>query len=378
MMKSFRTTYTRKDIIDFLIDDDAEMSWLADFDGSAFERFFIVIDREVNMIWGSLIRKRLGNHKKEMFFFEVEASESSKSLSFYPKLVDFFEMHGCSLSDLALAIGGGIVIDLVSFTCSTYMRALPFYAVPTTLIGQIDASTAGKTCLNTSNSKNLLGTFYYPLRVYNNINFLETNSKYHLRQGYSEIFKYGLLNSSKLIEIMSAYSKKPSKALLMEMIKAATEARIKIRKINPLASNLGHTFGHAIEKISDFRILHGDAISAGTVMSLYFSKKIGIIGGKSVLGIIDKMKLLNLNIYVDKNLDINRLVKIMMRDKKSSAAGMNLVLIRGIAKPYIKNGSYFYRTTRDLVQAFLEGFMADYPYLVPDCAKYIKKSQLKY
>src|SRR3989338_5980154 len=378
MIKNIKTTYVKKDTIDFIIDDDPNMTWIGDFDSHSFERFFVIMDEEVSRLWGSKIRKGLNTHKKPMFFFEVEASEQSKSINFYPKLVDFLEKHKSNLSDLVIAIGGGIVIDLVSFTCSTYMRAMPFYAIPTTLIGQIDASTAGKTCLNTSNSKNLLGTFYYPLKVYNNINFLETNSKYHLRQGYSEIFKYGLLDSSKLIEIMSAYSKKPSKALLMEMIKAATEARIKIRKINPLASNLGHTFGHAIEKISNFGILHGDAISAGTVMSLYFSKKIGITDGKSITAIVDDMKELGLNVYVDKNLDIDKLVELMTRDKKSSTTGFNLVLIAGVAKPYRSNKSNFYRTSPDFVKSFLRDFMKEYPYLVPSCASRIKKEVLTY
>ena len=378
MIKSISTTYTKKDEVSFIVDDDPKLLWLSDFEDSTFERFFVVIDKEVNRIWGSRILKRLESHKKEIFFFEVEAAENSKSLSFYPNLVDFLESKKCNLFDLVIAVGGGIIIDLVSFTCSTYMRALRFYAVPTTLIGQIDASTAGKTCLNTANSKNLLGTFYYPLKVYSNIHFLETNRKYYLRQGYSEIFKYGLLGSSRLIKMMSSYIKKPSASALMEIILLATKIRIKIRKINPLASNLGHTFGHAIEKISNFGILHGDAISAGTVMSLYFSKKIGITDGKSITAIVDDMKELGLNVYVDKNLDIDKLVELMTRDKKSSTTGFNLVLIAGVAKPYRSNKSNFYRTSPDFVKSFLRDFMKEYPYLVPSCASRIKKEVLTY
>jgi len=378
MMKSISTTYTRKDTISFMIDDDPEIAWLSNFDDSAFERFFVVMDMKVNIVWGNLIRKKLESHKKEIYFFEIEASENTKSISFYPKLVDFLESKRCNLSDLVIVVGGGIAIDLVSFTCSTYMRALRFYAVPTTLIGQIDASTAGKTCLNTANSKNLLGTFYYPLKVYSNIHFLETNSKYYLRQGYSEIFKYGLLISSALIKLMLSYFKKPSASMLMKIITLATNARIKVRKINPLASNLGHTFGHAIEKISDFRILHGDAISAGTVMSLYFSKKIGIIDEKSASSIVKNMKKIGLNVYIDKNLDTDMLVDIMMRDKKSSTTGINLVLIMGVAKPYRSNKSNFYRTSPDFVKIFLREFMKEYPYLVSNCASHIKKDKLKY
>ena len=378
MIKIIKTTYIKKDTVSFIIDNDSKMSWLAEFDSSNFERFFVVIDEKVKQLWGKQIIEKLKKHKKQLFIFEVKATENSKSLQFYPKLIKFLENNGCNLSDLVIAVGGGIIIDLVSFSCSTYMRALPFYAVPTTLIGQIDASTAGKTCLNTDNNKNLLGTFYYPLKVYNNMNFLKTNSQYHLRQGYSEIFKYGLLGSSELIELMSSYLKNPSEDLLIKIMQLAIGIRIRIRKINPLASNLGHTFGHAIEKISNFEILHGDAISSGTVMSLYFAEKIGIIGRKNVESIINKMKKLKLNIYVDKVLDINKLVDLMMRDKKSSSTWLNLVLIAGISKPYSNRGFPFYRTSKQTIKLFLKDFMKKYPYKIRNCASYIRKNELMY
>lgn len=378
MIKELSTTYVRKDSIDFIIDDDKEMSWISSFESSKFDRFFIVIDKNVKKIWGKLINKRLKKHNKPTFIFEVDAFEKSKSISYYPKLVTFLEKHKCNLSDLVIVIGGGILIDLVSFTCSTYMRALPFYAFPTTLIGQIDASTAGKTCLNTENSKNLLGTFYYPLKVYNNINFLKTNDPYYLRQGYSEVFKYGLLGSKRLIQLLSDYIKRPSTKTLIEMVKLAIETRIKIRKKNPLASNLGHTFGHAMEKLSNYNLLHGDAISAGTVMAIYFSKKENLIQDKEIRKIILKMKELRLNMYIEKNLDVNKLVDTMMRDKKSSSKYVNLVLIKGIAEPFEGKNSSFYKTTPKKLKKFLSNFLKQYPYKRINITKFIKKKEIKY
>jgi|SRR3989344_101005 len=378
MIKKISTTYKREDKIDFIIDDDEDMSWIANFDSKAFNRFFVVIDKRVKGLWGNLISKNLEKHNKEMFFFEVEAVEQSKSLDFYPELIQFLESHKCNLFDLVIAVGGGIIIDLVSFSVSTYMRGLPLITIPTTLIGQMDASTAGKTCLNTQNSKNVLGTFYYPFISYNNIHFLKTNTKYHLRQGYSEVFKYGLIDSKELVELLERYGQEPDDNILMDIIKRSIEARINIRKKHPLVSNLGHTFGHAIEKMSDFEILHGDAISVGTVIALNFAEKNNLIEKEEKLRIIELMKKIGLNIYLEKDIDIDKWVELMMRDKKASSDSVNLVLINGIEKPYEKDGEIFFKTTPKILKDFLKEFVENYKYKIENCAAFLKKEKLEY
>ena len=242
MHTKISTTYTKKDTVEFIIDDDDGFKWLSSFKSDSYDRFFVVIDKRVNDLWGKTLLKQLRLHKKQIFVFEVIEGEKGKSLDSYTALVEFLKKEGCGLSDLVVAIGGGVVIDLASFTCSTYMRQLPFCAVPTTLIGQVDASTAGKTCLNSGKTKNLLGTFYYPLWVYNNIIILSRNEPFYERQGNSEIFKYGLLGSKKLLSMIEKNAIKPRDSLLVEIIKETIRVRIKIRKKNPLASNLDGAF----------------------------------------------------------------------------------------------------------------------------------------
>jgi len=371
-MKTFSTSFERKDSIEFIIDDDREMKWISSFDSTNYERFFVVIDNNVKKEWGEKVVALLKEHKKEIFIFDADATEKTKSLSFYPELVSFLEKNKCNLSDIVIAAGGGVIIDLVSFPCSTYMRALPFFVIATTLIGMTDASTAGKTCLNTKESKNLLGTFYYPKTVYSNIHFLSTYSLYHHRQGLSEAFKYGLLGSAELVETLKDYIKTKSDAALTKMIQLAAETRIAIRKKDPLASNLGHTFGHAIEKISGFSILHGDAISAGTALSLYFAEQEGILGKNVREAIIALMKSLKLNLYIDESFDVDAWTEAMSRDKKSSSTGINLVLLTGLQQPYQKGGIPFYRTTKEKVKAFLQKMMKEYPYRIEGCAGKIK------
>jgi len=375
-MEELAVSFKRKDEIRFVLDDDSQLSWLGKFDSSRYDRFFVFIDSNVRRIWGASIGDQLALHGKRVFWRSIKPREQSKSLSDYPDAISFLESKKCGRFDLVLGIGGGIVMDLVGFVTSTYMRGLPFYAVPTTLIGQMDATTAGKTCLNTAQSKNVLGTFYYPLTVYNNISFLRTNTPFYMRQGYSEVFKYGLLASRPLIELLKKHHGNPSDSLMLEILRLSIETRAAIRRRDPLASNLGHTFGHAIEKLSGFRILHGDAISAGTVLALGFARKEGLISDQEVGKIIQIMKELGLNVWLDAALPPKQLVKLMLRDKKSSSSELHLVLIKGVAKPYRNGKSSFYDVAPSRVERFVSDFIKDYSCVRDDCAEYLRNDDL--
>ena len=153
------------------------------------------------------------------------------------------------------------------------MRGIPYIAIPTTLIGQVDAVTAGKTCVNGPHTKNLLGTFYFPSIVYNNISFFKSLPIREMRQGWSEIFKYGLLGSKKLLKLMEEYFTSKSPDILMKIIEETIRVRLKIRQVDPLSSNLGHTFGHAYEASNGYNknLNHGEAVILGIISSAKFS-----------------------------------------------------------------------------------------------------------
>lgn len=375
-LNTFTVSFERTDTIQFVVDDDPKLEWLQTFDSSPYQRLFVFIDSNVRRIWGPRLDGAFREHGKQVFWLEIAPDESSKSLDFYPTVLAFLEEHGAGRFDLVLAVGGGIVVDLVSFLSSTYMRGLPFYAIPTTLVGQMDASTAGKTCLNTASAKNVLGTFYYPRVVYNNTRFLLTNTPYYLRQGYSEVFKYGLLRRPDLLELLEAHNRQPTDRSFCELVRVAIETRVSIRKEDPLASNLGHTFGHAIEKLSNFQILHGDAISAGTVMALRYAETKGLATAAAVSRVIDLMRRLNLNIFFDADVRAREMVRLMLRDKKSSASAIHLVLVHDVGVPYCSKGSYFYPADPHDVERFLEGYLSTSGLGLANCQEYLKREQL--
>ena len=204
------------------------------------------------------------------------ANENLKHFKNVEKIITYFEKKNINKSDLVLVIGGGTVSDLISFCCSIYMRGVSFWSIPTTLMSQVDALSAGKTCVNTNNSKNTVGSIYFSEKVFLLPDLNLTNNHINFRQGLSEIFKYGLLNNKKIIFLLNKYFKKPNKInfnILKKIITLTILTRSKISKKHILASNLGHTFGHAIEKVFDNKIKHGDAISSGIFLANYFSLK---------------------------------------------------------------------------------------------------------
>jgi 3-dehydroquinate synthase len=344
----------------FIIDSDQKMIWLSQFDSSNYNRIFVVIDEVVNKKYRSLIFNNLKMHRKIIYDFKITSLEKEKNINTAFQIINEFENNLIGRFDLVVAVGGGFIFDVVSFVCSIYMRGIPFFAVPTTLIGQVDAATAGKTCLNGNTTKNLLGTYYFAKITYNNTYFLQTLNPYDLRQGLSEIFKYGLLGSIKLIKYLNSYILKRKYDKIESIIEETIRVRVKIRKIDPLASNLGHTFGHAFEKFSNYKIGHGDAISIGTLLAIKFGERENITTHGLYEDVKKKMVKLGLNIKYSTQWNPDEISKLMLKDKKSSSKQINLVLLRDYSKPFFKNESYFYSVSAQKICEFIDYYFKSF------------------
>jgi len=355
-MKIINESLEESQEVQFFLDSRDSLEGLKKIPFDNYQKAIVFCDQNLEKTWWKKIEFILNNKILIDGLKFLEANEQTKSLEYYRVLVNFLGEKKCSRDTLIIVIGGGTVLDAVAYLASTYMRGIPLMMIPTTLIGQADASTAGKTCINTSYSKNALGTLYLPKFVYNNVSILKTNSSYELRQGFSEIFKYGLLGSKKLLTLLSEYSKDNDDTTLLEILSETIEVRMLLRKKDPLSSNLGHTFGHALEKISDYSVNHGDAISVGIVMAMHFSIGEGILSHKLVEDIINSMTELGLNTKISNDVSPYELTQLMLTDKKSSNTEIRLVLIEGIAKPLKFKNSHFYSVDPEKMQSFLEAF----------------------
>lgn len=375
-MKNFSASVKEDQKVNFLFDDCKDLSGLSEIKLKKYKKIFIIFDKALSNSWVKQISEKIKKSKSELHFIPLRGIEKVKSFREVEKLLYFLEESGCSKNDLIVSIGGGTILDLSAFVASIYMRGVELMMIPTTLMGQADASSAGKTCINGKQTKNLVGSLYMPLYVYNNIHILKTANGYSRRQGLSEIFKYGLLGSKKLIKYLEQYARDSleNDSLLLKILIETIKVRIKLRKIDPLVSNLGHTFGHAFESESKNLVAHGDAISAGIVCSLKLSLKKRYISKKLYFQLIKVMRDLNLNINIDKSSDVKRVVNLMKKDKKSDGDLIGFVLLKDIGKTVKTRNKKFLFLDAKYVTSFLIELYKEKDFLVTNHWKQLTKN----
>ena len=375
-MKKFSASVKEDQKVNFLFDDCKDLSGLSEIKLKKYKKIFIIFDKALSNSWVKQISEKIKKSKSELHFIPLRGIEKVKSFREVEKLLYFLEESGCSKNDLIVSIGGGTILDLSAFVASIYMRGVELMMIPTTLMGQADASSAGKTCINGKQTKNLVGSLYMPLYVYNNIHILKTANGYSRRQGLSEIFKYGLLGSKKLIKYLEQYARDSleNDSLLLKILIETIKVRIKLRKIDPLVSNLGHTFGHAFESESKNLVAHGDAISAGIVCSLKLSLKKRYISKKLYFQLIKVMRDLNLNINIDKSSNVKRVVNLMKKDKKSDGDLIGFILLKDIGKTVKTKNKKFLFLDAKYVTSFLVELYKEKDFLVTNQWKQLTKN----
>jgi len=240
---------------------------------------YIDLNKEIIIITDDFIPKTyLNTIKKNMsnlLIFEVPHGEESKSMEIAYSILDDMVDSKVTRNCLIIALGGGVIGDLAGFVASLYMRGVDFIQIPTTLLSQIDSSVGGKVGINASNMKNAIGAFYQPKLVLVDPNTLKTLSTREFNNGIAEMIKYGMIADESLFKDLL------EKDLFLN-IEDYIEKCITIKKGyvvgdvfdkgNRQILNFGHTIGHAIEKYSNYSLLHGESISIGMVL---MSKKYG-------------------------------------------------------------------------------------------------------
>lgn len=278
----------------------------------------------------------LNNSGYKTFLYKIPNGEKSKSITEYAKILEFMAENTFSRKDLVLAVGGGVVGDLSAFVASTYMRGVKFINLPTTLLSCIDSSVGGKTGINLPHGKNLVGTFYQPSLVVCDSEYLSTLPVDIFKDGLGEAIKYGIMDKA-VWEILKMGVNDNIDAFIYECLRIKKEVVEKDEKEGGLRQvlNLGHTFGHAIETLSNYTILHGFAVSKGLAIMARYALKNGDITPyeqKEILSIMDKYQIDYSCPY-----DLEQMKEVIQRDKKASGGSVNLVCIKGIGKISIEN-----------------------------------------
>ncbi|MBO7720786.1 MAG: 3-dehydroquinate synthase [Kiritimatiellae bacterium] len=235
-------------------------------------RAALVTDSNVDRLYGDRFARRLEDAGVAVERIVFAAGERSKTLDTYGELVRGFAALGITRTDFAVALGGGVTGDLAGFAAATYMRGVDFVQTPTTLLAMVDSSIGGKTGVDVPEGKNLVGAFHLPKLILRDTGFLETLPEKEMMNGFAEMIKTAVLFDRGMFDELRALADLPPAGRLARLAPLVERcARWKERVVaadfreggRRKLLNLGHTFGHAIEKVSDFSVPHGEAVARG-------------------------------------------------------------------------------------------------------------------
>ena len=236
------------------------------------DKIAIITDKNVEKLYLNTVKEIFSDYS--VYTYTVDGGEDSKSLSCYFSLLEFLAEKGFKRSDTIIALGGGVIGDLAGFTASTYMRGINLIMLPTTLLSMVDSSVGGKTAVNMPSGKNLVGSFYQPSLVYISTEFLKTLPSREVLSGMGEIVKYSFIGSGFNLDDIK-------NGITANLICKCVDIKRQIVENDEKESgerkllNLGHTVGHAIEKIENYNLSHGECVLKGLYYALEISKKLG-------------------------------------------------------------------------------------------------------
>jgi len=314
-------------------------------------KYAVISDSNVAKIYGDKLVANLKQSGIPAVLFTFKAGEPSKSISTTEKLLNGLISKGFTRKDGIIALGGGITGDIAGFVASVFMRGIPFVQVPTSLLAMVDSSIGGKTGVNLAGGKNLAGTFYQPRSVLIDPELLKTLPKEELMNGFAEIIKYGVIANDKLFCLLEKERNKVL-SLNIEMLnkiiiqcckfKASITEKDEQESGLRMILNYGHTAGHAIERLSSYKISHGRAIAIGMGIINKIAVNLHMLSNKDELRTNNLLKIYGLN---DKFLEIFRagnaprkLWSIMQKDKKMQKSKISFIIPTSIGKTKIYDG----------------------------------------
>jgi len=269
----------------------------------------------------------LGKDKTDVLI--IPAGESNKTRDTWARLTDQMLAKGYGRDSTVIALGGGVVGDLAGFVAATFMRGIPVVQVPTTLVAMVDASIGGKTGVDTYLGKNLVGTFHFPAAVLIDPQVLATLPVRELRAGFAEIVKHGVIaNDAYFREVASSVRNLldkggPESDRMLSVIVQSIEIKADIVSRDEREDglrktlNFGHTIGHAVELVSGFSLLHGEAVAIGMALEGRLAERIGVAQAGTAEAIIEALRTAGLPTELPRPFEKGAVLEAMRSDKKA-------------------------------------------------------------
>ncbi len=331
--------------------------------------FTVVTDDSVARAQWPRLRASLEQTGHAAHLVTLPAGEATKSWAQLERLVDALLANEVERSDHVIALGGGVIGDLVGFAAAIVKRGCPFIQIPTTLLSQVDSSVGGKTAINTRAGKNLVGAFHQPSFVLIDPTTLDTLEPREVRAGYAEVVKYGLIDNPAFFDwceangsaLLAGESDARAHAIAVSVAAKAAIVADDERETSGRRAllNLGHTFGHALEAETDYsaRLLHGEAVAAGMALAFRFSAAQGLCPARDAARVADHLRQAGLpHDLASAGVEATgaRLVEHMRHDKKKAGGSVPFLLARGIGQTYLDKS-----VDMAAVEAFLDGERAN-------------------
>jgi len=275
----------------------------------------------------------------------IEDGEQAKRWACLDRVFDALLAARCGRDSAVVALGGGVVGDLAGFAAAVYQRGIPFLQVPTTLLAQVDSSVGGKTAINHTRGKNMIGAFHQPLAVIADVGTLDTLPDRELRAGIAEVIKHGFILDLEFVGWLEANTARllaRDRVALEHAVRRSCELKAQVVAADERESglrailNFGHTFGHAIEAgVGYGEWLHGEAVATGMVMAAELSVRAGTLRREEA----DRLKALIASAGLPVEgpaLPVDRYLELMQMDKKAAGGRVRFVLLEGLGRAVLR------------------------------------------
>jgi 3-dehydroquinate synthase len=326
----------------------------------------IITNPVVKELYADVLKSGLETAGFHNAVLEVPEGERYKSLEWAGRLYQQLSEQRVERMTPILAMGGGVIGDLAGFVAATYMRGVPLVQIPTTLLAQVDSSTGGKVAVDHGELKNIVGSFYQPSLVIADVSTLATLPETEFTNGLSELIKHAIILDKDLFERLESglgFLKTQDGVFLEEAIYRSVAIKAGVVEKDEQDRNLrnilnfGHTIGHALETVSEFKLQHGKAVAVGMVGAARISQRLGWLPGSETQRIERLIAGAGLPV-IHSFPDIQKIIQVMKYDKKRAGGKIRFVLLRGIGEVFLSED-----VTDSLVEEVLKELYAETPHM---------------
>ncbi len=304
-------------------------------------KYFIITDANVQKLYGKKLSRLMTDSNLETVLLSIPPGEEYKNRQTKALLENELLKLNAGRDSVLIALGGGVVGDLVGFVAATLHRGVPFVQIPTTLLAQVDSSIGGKVAVDHPLGKNLIGAFYQPKAVFIDTTTLHTLPDSEFSNGMAEVIKYAAIMDADLFEFLDSNTKKilnKDERFLNKIIKRCCELKRYVverdEKENDLRRilNFGHTVGHALESLMKYKMSHGQAVAIGMVVETKISVSIGLIEPDAVECLESMLRKYNLPTEIPSKINLAKLFEATLLDKKAKSGIVHYTLLEEIGK----------------------------------------------